>query len=176
MKKLITILMFTMFASVQGFAQELDSGACNVEDPTCQSFQLEADAYVLRDFTVTPDNNLSLGKVRRGEQVEVNMNTDGHRGKVAGMILVEGDLDTSFTIKCIADSSVIIFQGSVSKALDRCEVSANNVEYNTQLNGQLIPNEGMGSKSFYLDVMINVPIDAQDGDVSGSAHIELSYE
>ena len=176
MKKLITILAITSLFSFQAFAQ-LASDACGIDLPTCQSFQLGSEAYVLHDFSVLEVKAISIGKVRPGETVEVDFLTDGHRGKSTGEITVVAEVETSYTISCNASLSTISFQGDVSTALTSCELQ-NQItdDQASSISGEVV-NDAAGGMNFYnIYLALNVPSGAQAGDASGSVHLELAYE
>ena len=172
MKKLITILAITSLFSFQAFA--LTSEGCNDPSSTCQAFELDADAFVLSDFIVHIAKNLSIGKVRAGESIQVNFDTEGNRGKSYGFIDVLGELVTSYTISCDKNSSSITFVGGASTALQSC-VLKNVITDNqgSSLNAEAI---SYMYNSYHLYIDLNVPSDAQAGEASGVIHIELAYE
>ena len=174
MKKLITILAITSLFSFQAFA--LTSEACNDPSSTCQAFQLGSEAQVLKDFSVYVMVAPSLGKVRRGEQINV-VEGSTHRGKRTGMIQVTGEEEaTLFTIECDPLSSDINYQGGVSSTLSAC----NLISWTTAAEGSSLSAEMMdlewGFNYYFIEFQASVPAGAQDGDVTGSIHIEIAYE
>ena len=169
MKKLITILAITSLFSFQAFA--LTSEACGIDLPTCQSFQLGSEAQVLQDFSVYVTMEPSLGKVRRGETINVDADTHGHRGKSIGELHVYGDWLAAFTITCYPLLSNINYQGGVSSTLSTCNLLG-HFDQGPSLSAQWIDS----FNRYNIEFQASVPAGAQDGDVTGSIHIEIAYE
>lgn len=176
MKKLITILAITSLFSFQAFAQQLASSDCNTPDSTCQAFEVQVDGEVLEDFVMTQNQVLSLGKVRRGELINV-VEGDYHRGKSTGYVTLQGALNTNYTISCSAADSIITYSdGLTTQALDSCAIQ------NDDLVGDFLASHSEESIQFaggvIYEIAASIQIDenAPDGGATGVVHLEVAYE
>lgn len=175
MKKLITFLMFTTLTISQSFAQPLQSGACDVEDPTCQAFEVPIEGEVLQDFVMTQNTALSLGKVRRGEQIDV-VEGDNHRGKQTGFVTLQGALNQAYTITCIPASSVITYSDETTQTLDACTIQDSDLGGNFAASHAGESISDAGGKLYEVAASILIKSDAPNGDATGSVHLEVAYE
>ena len=174
MKKLITILAITSLFSFQAFAQ-LASDACDIDLPTCQAFEVPVDGEVLQDFTMEEIGVLSLGKVRRGEQIDV-VEGNTHRGKATGFVTLHGALNTAYKISCVASSSIIEYSDGATQALDTCTLQNDTADGSF---AALIENEEISSEAgntYEVAASILVDENAADGAATGVVHLEVAYE
>lgn len=191
MKKLITIAVISLMASMQAFAGEV---ACNDATNTrCAAYNLDVTADVLDAIQFSNAVALNLGRVTAGELVSVNSTgADQGRNKSFGSLEIsfDGQRTEPMTITCYPLTSSVSFpsgESSTSANFASCDL---NVQAEVTVDGatswvsimsgidsySFLAYEAFDKSELHVGGAITVPSDATAGAGTGSMRIEVVYE